>query len=44
MIMKRVLEASTINKIVTIANIVPILFFIGVLIGAFKAEPFRVNF
>jgi hypothetical protein len=43
MIMKGVLEASAINKIVTIANIVPILF-LGVLIGAFKAEPFRVNF
>jgi len=44
MILKGVQEAAAVNKIVTIAKIVPILVFIIILIGAFKADLFRANF
>jgi arginine:ornithine antiporter/lysine permease len=44
MILRGVQQATTINKIVTIAKIVPILIFIVILIGAFKANLFRANF
>jgi len=36
--------AATINTIVTVAKVIPILIFIVILIGAFKADLFRANF
>jgi arginine:ornithine antiporter / lysine permease len=44
LILKGVQQAAFINQIVTIAKIVPILVFIVILIGAFKADLFRANF
>src|SRR5215813_3398648 len=44
MILRGVQQAATINTIVTIAKIVPILVFIMILFFAFKADLFRVNF
>jgi len=44
MILRGVQQAAAINTIVTIAKIVPILVFIVILIFAFKADLFRVNF
>jgi arginine:ornithine antiporter/lysine permease len=44
MILRGVQQAAFINTIVTIAKIVPILVFIVILIGAFKADLFRANF
>jgi len=44
MILKGVQEAAAVNKIVTIAKIVPILVFIAILIGVFRADLFRANF
>ncbi|MCA1410949.1 amino acid permease [Bradyrhizobium sp. NBAIM20] len=44
MILRGVQQAAAINTIVTIAKIVPILIFIAILIFAFKADLFRVNF
>lgn len=44
MILRGVQQAAFINTIVTIAKIIPILLFIGILIGAFKADLFRANF
>src|SRR4051794_16738568 len=44
MILQGVKEAAAINTVVTVAKIVPILIFIVILIGAFKADLFRANF
>jgi arginine:ornithine antiporter/lysine permease len=44
MILRGVQQAAFINTIVTVAKIVPILVFIVILIGAFKADLFRANF
>lgn len=44
MILRGVQQAATINTVVTIAKIVPILVFIFLLIIAFKADLFRANF
>lgn len=44
MILRGVQQAAAINTIVTIAKIVPILVFIVILIGAFKADLFSGNF
>jgi arginine:ornithine antiporter / lysine permease len=44
MILRGVQQAAAVNTIVTIAKIVPILVFIIILIGAFKADLFRANF
>jgi arginine:ornithine antiporter/lysine permease len=44
MILRGVQQAAFINTIVTIAKIVPILVFIVILIGAFKADLFSENF
>jgi arginine:ornithine antiporter / lysine permease len=44
MILRGVQQAAAINTIVTIAKIVPILVFIVILLFAFKADLFRVNF
>ena len=44
MILRGVQQAAFINTIVTIAKIVPILVFIAILIGAFKADLFNANF
>jgi arginine:ornithine antiporter/lysine permease len=44
MILRGVQQAATINTIVTIAKIVPILVFILILFFAFKANLFRLNF
>lgn len=43
-ILKGIQQAAFINTVVTIAKIVPILVFIVVLIFAFKADLFRLNF
>ncbi|MGX5732921.1 basic amino acid/polyamine antiporter [Bosea thiooxidans] len=44
MILRGIKEAAAINTIVTVAKIIPILIFILVLAGAFKADVFRGNF
>jgi arginine:ornithine antiporter/lysine permease len=44
MILKGVQQAAAINTVVTIAKVVPIVVFIIILIGAFKADLFRANF
>jgi arginine:ornithine antiporter/lysine permease len=44
MILRGVQQAAAINTIVTIAKVVPILVFIAILIFAFDADMFRVNF
>jgi len=44
MILRGVRQAAFINTVVTIAKIIPILVFILLLIFAFKADLFRVNF
>jgi len=44
MILKGVQQAAAVNNIVTIAKVVPILVFILILFGAFKADLFRANF
>jgi arginine:ornithine antiporter / lysine permease len=44
MILKGIQGATTVNTIVTIAKIVPILVFIVILTGAFQADLFRANF
>lgn len=44
MILKGIQGAAAVNTIVTIAKIVPILVFIAILIGVFKADLFRANF
>jgi arginine:ornithine antiporter / lysine permease len=44
MILKGVQQAATVNKVVTIAKIVPIVVFIIILIGAFRSDLFRANF
>ncbi|MBR1177305.1 amino acid permease [Bradyrhizobium sp. KB893862 SZCCT0404] len=44
LILRGVQQAAAINTVVTIAKIVPILVFIVILIFAFKADLFRVNF
>lgn len=43
-ILRGIKQASSINSIVTIAKIVPILTFIAILIFFFQAEVFRMNF
>src|SRR6516165_9736832 len=43
-ILRGVRQAAAANAIVTVAKIIPILAFIGVLVGAFKADLFRANF
>jgi arginine:ornithine antiporter / lysine permease len=43
-ILKGIQQAASLNTVVTIAKIVPILVFIVLLIGAFKADLFRANF
>jgi arginine:ornithine antiporter/lysine permease len=44
MILRGIQGAAAVNKIVTIAKIVPILVFIAILIGVFKSDLFRANF
>src|ERR1700759_2680973 len=44
LILRGVQQAAFINTVVTVAKIVPILIFIGILIGAFKTDLFRANF
>jgi len=44
MILRGVKQAAAINTIVTVAKIIPILVFIVVMIGAFKADLFGANF
>jgi arginine:ornithine antiporter/lysine permease len=44
MILKGTQQAAFINTIVTIAKVIPILVFIVILIGAFKADLFAANF
>jgi arginine:ornithine antiporter/lysine permease len=44
MILRGVQQAAAINKIVTVAKVVPILVFIAVLIGAFRVDLFSANF
>jgi len=44
MILRAVQQAAFINTVVTIAKIVPILVFIVILIGAFRADLFQMNF
>jgi arginine:ornithine antiporter/lysine permease len=44
MILKGVQQAAFINTIVTIAKVIPILVFIALLIGAFRADLFAENF
>src|SRR5262245_31682248 len=44
MILRGVKQAAAINTVVTVAKIIPILVFIMILIGAFKADLFRANF
>ncbi|GAA3469438.1 basic amino acid/polyamine antiporter [Nonomuraea roseola] len=44
MIVRGVKEAAAINKIVTIAKLVPLLLFVVILIVAFKADVFGANF
>jgi arginine:ornithine antiporter/lysine permease len=44
MILQGVREAAAINTVVTVAKIIPILVFIVILVGAFKADLFRANF
>jgi arginine:ornithine antiporter/lysine permease len=44
LILRGVQQAAFINTIVTIAKIVPILIFIAILIGAFRADMFQANF
>ncbi|MDW6023130.1 basic amino acid/polyamine antiporter [Mesorhizobium sp. BAC0120] len=44
MILRGVKEAATINTVVTVAKVIPILVFIVILVGAFKAGLFRDNF
>ena len=44
MILRGVRQAAAVNTIVTVAKIIPILVFIVVLIGAFKADLFGANF
>lgn len=44
MILRGVQQAATINTIVTVAKIVPIVVFIVILIFAFKGDLFRANF
>lgn len=43
MILRGVQQAAFINSIVTVAKIIPILTFIGILIFAFKADLFQAN-
>ena len=43
-VLRGVQQAALINKIVTVAKIIPILVFIVILIGAFKADLFGANF
>src|SRR5262245_20727598 len=43
-ILRGVQQAAFINSIVTVAKIVPILVFIVILIGAFRADLFQANF
>jgi arginine:ornithine antiporter/lysine permease len=44
LILRGVQQAAAINKIVTIAKVIPIMVFIGILIFAFKMDLFRFNF
>ena len=44
MILRGVQQAAAINKIVTIAKVIPILVFIAILAFMFKADMFRFNF
>ena len=44
MILKGVQQAAAVNKVVTIAKIVPIIVFIVILMGVFRADLFRANF
>lgn len=44
MILRGIKGAAFINTIVTVAKIIPILVFIVILVGAFKADLFRANF
>jgi arginine:ornithine antiporter/lysine permease len=44
MILRGVRQAAAVNTIVTVAKIIPILVFIVILIGAFKADLFGANF
>jgi arginine:ornithine antiporter/lysine permease len=44
MILKGTQQAAFINSVVTVAKVVPILVFIVILIGAFKADLFAANF
>jgi len=44
MILRGVQQAAAINKIVTVAKIVPIVVFIGILIFAFQSDQFGANF
>jgi arginine:ornithine antiporter/lysine permease len=44
MILRGIKGAAAINTIVTVAKVIPILVFIVILFGAFKADLFRANF
>jgi arginine:ornithine antiporter/lysine permease len=44
MILRGIKQAAFINSIVTVAKIIPIIAFIVILIFAFKADLFRINF
>ncbi|MFO1413870.1 MAG: basic amino acid/polyamine antiporter [Burkholderiales bacterium] len=44
MILRGIKQAAFINSVVTVAKIIPIITFIGILVFAFKADLFRVNF
>ena len=44
MILQGVKQAAAINTVVTVAKVIPILIFIVILLGAFKADLFRANF
>ena len=44
MILRGVRQAAAVNTIVTVAKIIPILVFIVIMIGAFKADLFGANF
>ena len=44
MVQRGVKEAASINKIVTIAKLLPLLFFVAVVIFAFRLDVFTANF
>jgi arginine:ornithine antiporter / lysine permease len=44
LILRGIKQAAFINSVVTVAKIIPIVIFIAILVFAFKAELFRMNF